>query len=697
MRASLDSTLLLSMLSRGGWSSSAESDLKRNQGKDIPRSATILQSKEWLLSRCLSHQCSLASGWTGNGVDARPAIVESSEIDFTELTNGYSTTHGNESTGLIFSTSVCGHFLLIARDTLVYIYDLRSGFLVPTTSVVCPRRVLSMSMDVSCGRHAVAALLEGRMGMVCELRHGDPTGHDSPVEVHIDSHEYTSESTTTALFLTSEERHSGSFSAIDVRSNIEDIIIQGTNDHRRYEQNLINPTWNLHLHGLPPDQGAPGGSKVDARSRSIPIENGTSTFYRHLCSDDDPPRSVSICPQRLCVAFGCSAGIELHWIDAMTSQSLSRWFPLTAPSDHLFFLAPRLGFESAKKLRLISSAAHPHDRPSIRRRFFLSRPKISSFWGSFGFESISRGTGSPSCDHYHAVPLSDGHHVLFVEPASGKLALGCDAPLGGPTKLLRKAIFFPPEENVVPRLYTAAADLAWGARVVVVYGDTIMLYSIPPDMITLSQLEQKAESSDIYTVPPLSYEGRAKNHWLNWLDEPYCSMPTSSSDTYYTNPIWPITIRGTEIGKLSSVCEVSIQTRPDILIWAFTHSAQCKTWRLRNYVDPVIYTKQYVCRDGIVHDDCAVDETGDVIMADALPPTPAPSAVTLRVAGDADEYFRTERSVIVGFDGNASGVLKRIPKALAVENDDWVDLVDVRDCSDAWYDADGDVVMFYRT
>lgn len=54
------------------------------------------------------------------------------------------------------------------------------------------------------------------------------------------------------------------------------------------------------------------------------INRGVSTFYRHLCSEDDPPRSISICPQRKCVAFGCSAGVELHWKDALTGQSLSR-------------------------------------------------------------------------------------------------------------------------------------------------------------------------------------------------------------------------------------------------------------------------------------------------------------------------------------------------------------------------------------
>jgi hypothetical protein len=139
----------------------------------------------------------------------------------------------------------------------------------------------------------------------------------------------------------------------------------------------------------------------------------------------------------------------------------------------------------------------------------------SSFWGSFGFESATRHPGSPNCDHYHAIPLSDGHHVLFIDPPSGRLTLGCDAPLGGPTKLLRKIMFISPETDAKPRLYSAAADMSQGVRVVVAYGDIIMLYSVPPDVCRLSQTEQKAESRDVYDAPPYLTNGRQRNHWLN--------------------------------------------------------------------------------------------------------------------------------------------------------------------------------------
>lgn len=160
--------------------------------------------------------------------------------------------------------------------------------------------------------------------------------------------------------------------------------------------------------------------------------------------------------------------------------------------------------------------------------------------------------------------------------------------------------------------------------------------------------------------------------------------------------VWPLSIRGTHIGTLKGICELSIQTHPDIIIWAFTQAAQCKTWRLHNYVDQVIRSEQYVCRSGIVHDSYSIDEGRDVIMKDAPPPLPSTANISLRLQGDETETPKVERSVIVGFDGNASGVLKRIPKAIAVENDEWVDFLDVSSCSEAWYEGDGDVVLWYE-
>ena len=102
-----------------------------------------------------------------------------------------------------------------------------------------------------------------------------------------------------------------------------------------------------------------------------------------------------------------------------------------------------------------------------------------------------------------------------------------------------------------------------------VYGETLVFYSIPPDVCNMSRTEQKADSWDVYTAPPFSDEGRTHDHWLNWWDGP-CPVDRDRR----SSSLWPIAVRGQEIGTLKGVCEVAIQTRPDITIWGFTLDSQ---------------------------------------------------------------------------------------------------------------------------
>src|SRR6202043_2542635 len=89
-------------------------------------------------------------------------------------------------------------------------------------------------------------------------------------------------------------------------------------------------------------------------------------------------------------------------------------------------------------------------------------------------------------DHYRAVPLSDGYHILFTDPATGLLCMGSDAPVGGPTKLLRKIWFEGPEGKGSPSVYAGGSDLSWGVRVVAAFGSgaeqSIWLFSVPKDI-----------------------------------------------------------------------------------------------------------------------------------------------------------------------------------------------------------------------
>ena len=266
----------------------------------------------------------------------------------------------------------------------------------------------------------------------------------------------------------------------------------------------------------------------------IPIETRATAIYTDLGSMDDQPRSVAICPNRKCVAYGCRMGIELHWIDALTGGDLNRWFPLAAPSDYLYFLPQRPGIDSRKKLRLISSAAGPvapqlvrsdsspakwkywptpaafGRRQSLTRLFFGNLP--SSLPSADSGTSSNTGSSPRSdkvqgilrtvdCDHFHAVPVSDGIHLVFTDPASGLLCLGSDAPLGGPSKLIRKVMFIPPgqngEERPSPLRYAIGKALEWGLRLVVVYeNDQVVLYNVPPD--TFKRLQEQKATADVW-------------------------------------------------------------------------------------------------------------------------------------------------------------------------------------------------------
>ena len=227
-------------------------------------------------------------------------------------------------------------------------------------------------------------------------------------------------------------------------------------------------------------------------------------------------------------------GIELHWIDAVTGGSLNRWFPLAAPSDYLYFLPQRLGIDSRRKLRLISSAAGPvapqllrsesslakwkywptpaahKRRQSLTRLFFGNLPFPTSASSSSRWPRSSTRAQSDEvqgvlrtvdCDHFRAIPVSDGSHVIFTDPANGLLCLGSDAPFGEPTKLIRKVVFAPPPHpegsQCSPVRYTAGKALQWGLRIIAAYDDgQVVLYNIPADLF--KRMQDSHTSADVW-------------------------------------------------------------------------------------------------------------------------------------------------------------------------------------------------------
>ncbi len=635
MIGSLEERLLTRLLKESGWWRAAKADMDLHEGLTGHRTPDSI-NEEWLLSKRLATECSLRPDWTGNGLSKRllsspvkasahAGVTLTSKTDFSELSTGYNPSCiGNQNGSAIhFTVSVCCRFLLVTEGCLIYVYSLRDstshlhlhgGHLSPVTTVVCPHRVLAVSMDTSSHRFAVAALLEGRVGLVCDLQENTSFSSRRRSTLQVSSNItqdcrasiYSSVSSGEPLVTEATSHHEyatfrASPSDFTSARAIPETTLPEVHGARDVRTSWLMDDLLVATEPGPSRDPSPNTDYIPLKTGIrplesstntgyIPLENGIRSIYRNLCSVQDPPRSVAICPQRRCVAFGCSGGIELHWNDALTGQDLNRWFPLTAPSDFLYFLPPRLGVDSAKKLRLISSACHPREKDGLGGRFFPSTDTIAaSHHGMTWDEGLSDPSardnawrGSGWCDHYRALPISDGWNILFTNPAEGHVSLGTDAPPGaGVTKLTRRFIFTGPSETgnpVVPRVYAAGGELRWGVRVVVGYGEAIWLFVVPPDVFFGHQ-DKTTEGQD----------GRDADA----VEE-------------------PIRIEGVEIGHTPGLVDLAVDTSGgDLTIWSFAVDGMAYVWQIAGRHQSV--EERIVLQDGTI--TAFIDADGDMYMS----------------------------------------------------------------------------------
>ncbi|KAF4992610.1 hypothetical protein FDECE_13661 [Fusarium decemcellulare] len=253
--------------------------------------------------------------------------------------------------------------------------------------------------------------------------------------------------------------------------------------------------------------------------------------------------------------------------NALTDHDLSRWFPLTSPSDFLFFLPARNGVDTGKKLRLISSAAALGNLLGpVGNGFQGFETNVLEAANNAGVTAMGPGGGdvivhdihsvadlpgqrlltgardaldqqqqderglrrisASSADHHRAVPLSDGYHILFTDPTTGDLCLGTDAPAGSLNRLIRKVWFRPPTNasTRLPLLYTAGPDIGHGVRVVATFSvDSGDIMQLDSNEVATSHSSDPPRAVDadkqmivFYTIPPdmfLDISRRRACHW----------------------------------------------------------------------------------------------------------------------------------------------------------------------------------------
>lgn len=387
----------------------------------------------------------------------------------------------------------------------------------------------------------------------------------------------------------------------------------------------------------------------------IPVEQGPRSIFRNLCSEEHPPRSVAICPQRRCVAFGCSAGIELHWTDILSGQDMNRWFPLANSSDYLTFIPPRPEGDSIKRLRLASSAANYAPDMGVPERQEDEMDWEST--GNLAFQNVSdsgasvavltvtltrahahtgsrwlivpcpahpchskeysmltsdlpQGSRTPSPastkEHLHTVPLSDGIHALFTDASSGHVCLGRLSDSGASDSgIAKRVILHGPrgqdgsDTRSIPKCYAAAQELSWGVRIAVGYADdSLYLFSIPIDILHASD---------------------GKDWQLNWIEEYGNSgQQTNASDdsglgTGWLD--WPIHLPGMHIADLERLEDLAVDaSHGGVTLWLFSSDGMVREWEMSNGEGKEVW-KGLVGQDGMITN--AMDVDGDWNMKNA--------------------------------------------------------------------------------
>jgi hypothetical protein len=225
-------------------------------------------------------------------------------------------------------------------------------------------------------------------------------------------------------------------------------------------------------------------------------------------------------------------------------------------------------------------------------------------------------------DHYRAVPLSDGYHILFTDPASGALCMGSDAPVGGPTKLLRKVWFKCPDGNGTPTVYAGGSDLRWGLRVVAAYEteaeQSIWLFNVPTDIFNANQTSNALLESSIWQRQRQGSIKEPKNmDWLEWWPDEglqeWLSLVRDPVAGVLPGNMWPIRIRGQKIGTGSGVVDLAIDSSQGVIVWAFTVDGTAKVWRVNDGQQNEA-AKLTIARDGTIRD--SGQEGDDVEMSD---------------------------------------------------------------------------------
>lgn len=565
MRISLDQRLLESMLKRAGWWDAWQRDF---QTQRPPASHAEEESLVWRMSKRFSTEC-LLSGRKLNV--EKPGFLTTGVVDFSKLSPQHPSQSGRSAQR---PSETADYFSRDVTTTSKFNVSTCGNYLLVTSGCMI----------------YVYRLLAKKIGLLESMSLADVSDKDIALVASIPCPD-------------------GVVSATIDTSAPKFVIAALLRDRVGMVCDLVTPE----------NQEA-----VDKSVRNDTVD-ARQHYYQDVCSPGDPPRSVSICPGRRCVAFGSGTGIELRWVDEVSKRDCRKHFPMTQPSEILHFLPNRA--DTPEELRLVSSLAGPGisgcqcHRETQRPCQLHLAADVHSLTSLDPRDkqklSLVRAT---HCHHYRAIPVNDGLHILFIEPRTGFLCIGSDSPIGGPSSLTRALVCAPPFDHEhpeivpTPTVFAAGSDLSWGLRVVAAYKDRLVLYSVPLDVFNVIRKEREVQSLGVMGDSDLARD------WF--LDGERSSkrrgslVPNQNGDWEFllsvsyrpTVMMWPLKIYGKEIGRMDNVVELALQSsHGGARVWAFGASGETNIIDVDTFTSPTQRPADVPCKSLSIDADGSVE------------------------------------------------------------------------------------------
>ncbi|RGP74265.1 hypothetical protein FLONG3_6177 [Fusarium longipes] len=266
------------------------------------------------------------------------------------------------------------------------------------------------------------------------------------------------------------------------------------------------------------------------------------------------------------------------------------------------------------------------DRPS---QTLLRRGSTLDEFKEKGMQFVNPSLIAPSgiADHYRAVPLSDGFHLLYTDPRTGTLSLGTDAPAGSPDRLICEARFRPPFDSSLPVLYTAKFDAWHGLRVIATFsvgsGDDRPCSEEDAGVTPLKFDPPKASDMDmqmivLYNVPSSLFavisESKCRQKCMNATQhEREGNLAGEARERIKescSNINHPFEIQGQPIARCQNLVELVLDLGPDTVLWAFSAQGWARAWALHGGCEDTS-NRVVVQPDGSLRH---IDSDGDYIM-----------------------------------------------------------------------------------